>query len=65
MTRVFETAQLATPTLSLKIRTTFVILPSSRASSPMASSTCVYALRCAAAANRLRAGSFHHFAPTR
>ena len=48
-----------------KIRTTFVMLPSSRASSPMASSTCVYALRCAAAANRLRAGSFHHLAPTR
>jgi len=62
---VFETAQLTAPTLSLKIRTTFVMLPSSMASSPMASSTCVYALRCAAAASRLSAGSFHHLAPTR
>ena len=48
-----------------KIRTTLVMLPSSRASSPMASSTCVYAERCAAAASKLSAGSFHHSFPTR
>ena len=48
-----------------KIRTTLVMDPSSRASSPIASSTCVYAERCAAAASRLSAGSFHHCFPTR
>lgn len=48
-----------------KIRTTLVIDPSSRASSPIASSTWVYAERCATAASRLSAGSFHHCFPTR
>lgn len=55
----------STPVGSLKIRTTLVIDPSSRASSPIASSTWVYAERCAAAASRLSAGSFHHCFPTR
>lgn len=49
----------------LKTRATLAICPPCPGSSPMAISTCVYAERCAAAAIRLSAGSFHHCEPTR
>ena len=57
--------QSSAPIESLKIRATLHISPPFPDSSPIASSTCVYELNCAAAAIKFNAGSFHQRSPTR
>ena len=56
---------LTTPTASLNTRHTFFIMPLAPGSSPIAISTCVRLLICAAAATMLSSGSRYHLSPMR